>query len=313
MYTASNVTIPPVPPTCSTSNCSFSLYNSLSACALIANVTDLLNVTPITGNIHNGNGFNVWEYGQFQNVNLSLPNGVSMPAGEVVLKIQTLTTEVDGGTPWPVLVTNQSLAFSALPDIPASAILDFFILYQTNVAPVPITGNETAVTFAYRAIEVLFHWCVNTDSTTVTAGKATTEIVRSSRNASIDEVYFNTTVTTENDTTNYTVGNAAGNAVTQYLMTNFGNGSSTSNGGFSSQGADVLTTAVWPAVSWSGVSPAELADTDAIAMQGVQNLTTNLATSLTNSLVIFILHSLIIHSQLELIVYEQVNTMAIQQ
>jgi hypothetical protein len=172
--TASNLAILPVSRTCSTANSTFPPYSSLSVCSLVANVTDRLKMIQSAANNNN----KAMSASDFIHANLTLPNGVWMLAGEVLLKTQTPTCESnEDHFEYEMPETNRSasLEFAPLPGID-SAMSNFFVLYQTFLS------DTTPKTYYYRAIEVLLHWCVNVYSTAVAAGKATTQIVNSSRN-----------------------------------------------------------------------------------------------------------------------------------
>ena len=275
MWTTPNVTILPVSPVCSTANCTFQVYNSLAICSSVANVTDFLAVE-------------VTSDGDFTQSKMTLPNGIwFIPmAGGSTLSIQTQTkmgTSRNTGyfTEVPYPVNSTSLAFANLSDIQDSAILDFFVLYNKDLY------EETPFTPAYRAIEVLFYWCINSYSTSVTAGIVTTEIVTSSNSVLShgDPISLSPIVLSSgNDTINYTVGLFPADVMTFDWLPILGTGSYSQTGqGFTSQGAEVFSYALHPAGIGDAIkTAAELANSDAISWQVVLNLTNNIATSLTN-------------------------------
>jgi hypothetical protein len=165
MWTAPNVTILPVSPICSTANCTFPVYNSLALCSSVANVTDYLTVKPTA-----------------YSSNMSLPNGIWFEPDAFSLYIQTQTTQEsfeNGITAIPNPINSTSLAFKNFSDIQASVVLDFFVLYEKALTVPGAPSNDSEI-FAYRAIEILFYWCVNSYSTNMTAGNARTELIASS-------------------------------------------------------------------------------------------------------------------------------------
>jgi hypothetical protein len=290
MWTAPNVTILPVSPICSTANCTFPVYNSLALCSSVANVTDYLTVKPTA-----------------YSSNMSLPNGIWFEPDAFSLYIQTQTTQEsfeNGITAIPNPINSTSLAFKNFSDIQASVVLDFFVLYEKALTVPGAPSNDSEI-FAYRAIEILFYWCVNSYSTNMTAGNARTELIASSSNvvsagdADTSEGDPNPespiVLGTKNDPTEYTVDWNAADVLTFYLLDNLGTGNfsqapseDTPPGaqvslGFTTEGAQVISYAVLPAGMGPVLTPEGLADEDAANFEAIQNLTTNLATSLTNT------------------------------
>jgi hypothetical protein len=305
MWTATNDTISPVSPICSTANCTFPMYDSLAVCSDVANVTEYLNVTRYSADFINAIANNQslqsiygwYPYEPYANV--SLPNGVWLPAGRYLLKCQRPGSEdLTEEDPYLSLSTQEtnmteSVAFALLPGIQDSALFDFFIIYQTDleVPDMPV----------YRAIEVLFYWCVNTYSTTVTAGNASTQIVSSSRNVlSPGKIYAGfpdlpIVLSSGNDATTYTVEPVSALAMTLFLLQNLGSGSFSMSSAYTSEGAGALVNAIGHGVAGNpvftdpvtglilNISREELPGVDAQGMEAVRNLTNNIATSLTNS------------------------------
>ena len=228
-------------------------------------------------------------------VNMTLPNGIWFAPDAVSLDIQTQTTVQyfegnDATVPNPINST--SLSFANFSGNQASVILDFFVLYVK-------IANPNSTENAYRALEVLFYWCVNSYSTNVTAGNVTTEIVASSSNVvspGDGDSHSPMVLKSGTDTTEYTVDVYATDVLTFYLLPNLGTGNfsqapsdpsdlggTQASRGFTSQGAEVVSYALVPAGLGSSFTPAELADEDATNFKAVQNLTNNIATSLTNT------------------------------
>lgn len=232
----------------------------------------------------------------YGSVNMTLPNGIWFDSGDVSLDIQTQTTVqyFEGDyAPVPNPINSTSLSFANFSGNQASVILDFFVLYVK-------IANPNSTENAYRALEVLFYWCVNSYSTNVTAGNVTTEIVASSSNVvspGDGDSQSPMVLKSGTDTTEYTVDVYAADVLTYYLLPNLGTGNfsqspldASSRGGtqvsrgFTSQGAEVVSYALLPAGMGSTFNKnAELADEDATNFKAVQNLTNNLATSLTNT------------------------------
>ncbi|KAE9366582.1 hypothetical protein N431DRAFT_548413 [Stipitochalara longipes BDJ] len=290
MWTAPNVTILPVSPVCSTANCTFPVYNSLALCSSVANVTDYLTMKPAT----------------MEGVNMTLPNGVWFEAGVESLGVQTQTSteffpDSNSWVSYPNPINSTSLAFTNFSGIQASVVLDFFVLYQKDLTAPRAASNDSEL-YAYRAIEILFYWCVNSYSTNVTAGNVTTEIVASSSNVvSPGDMSLNSpssiVLGAKNDTTEYKVDSITANVLTFYLLDNLGTGNFSMSPllappqgaqylyGFSSEGVEALSYALLPTGLAGGkITPATLAGEDATNFEAVQNLTNNLATSITNTM-----------------------------
>ncbi|KAK1751795.1 hypothetical protein QBC47DRAFT_405814 [Echria macrotheca] len=164
----------PVEATCGTSNCTFTPYTSLAVCMKIKDVSDRLTVAEIKNStsadwtngeasmsaVGDGNGTTAW--------NATLPNGISFvtPLSYAMLLIGN----------------DVSLAFADDPVDRLTALAHMFAIYP-NAGNVSYPGFDRASNpepWAFRAVEVLYHACVNTYETTVVAGNSTTVVTASS-------------------------------------------------------------------------------------------------------------------------------------
>jgi hypothetical protein len=299
IWTATNDTVSPASPICSTANCTSPVYDSLAdslaVCSVVANVSEHLDITPYSAGfikaIANNQSLQSI-YGRFPYANVSLSNGVWLPAGEYLLKCQRPWSEdLSELDPYLSLGTQEtnmteSVAFALLPGIQDSALFDYFIIYQTDL--------EVPDAHVYREIEVLFYWCINTYSTTVTAGKASTQIVSSSRNVlSSGKILdgYPIVLSSGNDATNYTVDPESALAMTLYLVQNLGSGNFSVYGVYTSEGVGALANAINLGIASTNpltgvtlnIPRKELLGADAYGMEAIQNITNSNATSLTNS------------------------------
>lgn len=155
IWTPLNETYPRLAPTCSTGNCKFPPFSSLAVCAAMNDVTDLLNVTSL-GPYPNGSSFPMTK--------ATLPNGVFLEVGDSEWGTlnMSIPTNYESFTDAP----NVSLSFGNRPDLLRAGLVNIAVIY----------GNETLITDAhmYRAVEILFHLCVESYDVQTVNGTAST-------------------------------------------------------------------------------------------------------------------------------------------
>ncbi|CZR66586.1 uncharacterized protein PAC_16487 [Phialocephala subalpina] len=279
LFNAANESITHTAPSCPTGNCTWPDFSSLGICSKTANITSFLSVVSVPGNQSASIGYIV-------DNNVTLPNGAYLQAGAMGLNITTPPDVVDGLSVSP---TNHSLAFQHEPNTKRTTISNHFIIYQNS--------NSTSQP-SFGAIEVLLYWCVNTYSTSVQSGIASTNVTTSgvnigSTNASIPmpmgagtngtyQQWGNLALNPMNSTANYTVNGNANAALTSYMaLTWRGWYEMGSGGGYSSDAAMALSDALFQEPSIANVTGKAADD---LQMAGIQNLTANVATSITNNI-----------------------------
>lgn len=148
---------------CSAGNCTWPVFSSLGVCVSMSNITDKLTV--VTG------------YDKRLDASLPLDGQLSLwetPTKDHPADIVNMTSvevrDEDGLAPFPP--QRRTLADWDNPDVLNASFSQFFFIY-TNQKFSPAAAN----TDRYRAVELLWHFCVNTYNVTVTDGKEKTEIV----------------------------------------------------------------------------------------------------------------------------------------
>ncbi|KAK0646425.1 hypothetical protein B0T16DRAFT_458346 [Cercophora newfieldiana] len=163
---------------CGSSNCTFERYKSLGMCMKINNITHLLTVFEIKnstsehwtgGNnranaVYEGNGTTSW--------NASLPLGINFVSP---LSFAMMLAGND-----------KSLSFLDSRDDNYTAISHFYVMYS-NAGNVSYPGRDRSQDkpWEWQALEIMFHACVITYETEVTAGISTTRQIATS-NAVLD-------------------------------------------------------------------------------------------------------------------------------
>jgi len=170
--------VPPLEPTCASSNCTFERYKSLGMCMKMNDITHLLKVVELknstsehwTGGsnranaVYEGNGTTSW--------NASLPVGI------------TFVTPLSYSM---MLAGNdRSLSFLDSRDDNYTAIARFYVMYS-NAGNVSWPGRDRSQDkpWEFRALEILYHACVITYETEVVAGTPITRQIATS-NAVLD-------------------------------------------------------------------------------------------------------------------------------
>lgn len=111
--------------------------------------------------------------------NASLPNGIFLTGGAETYNFN-MSSPLFGNLPGAdasqenFLPSTASLAFSKLDGKVSGAIANAFIIYTNQ------TFESRRPEAAFRAVEVMWHFCVSTYSTTVARGVSTTRLVNSS-------------------------------------------------------------------------------------------------------------------------------------
>ncbi|KAK1757383.1 hypothetical protein QBC47DRAFT_296287 [Echria macrotheca] len=181
IYHPTNEQLPAVPPICSSGDCQWSDFNSLAVCAATADITDKLSVSneTVRSSVASGIGLVNGQELQISFRNATLPSGAFLLGG-----VSTYNLNISAPLPPVVagsqgsenfLPTTESLGFSKLDGRTTSGIANIFVVYTNQT--LPRAGIEEHV---FRAVEVLWHFCVNTYSATVTRGLSSTALVNSS-------------------------------------------------------------------------------------------------------------------------------------
>ncbi|KAH8889461.1 hypothetical protein GQ53DRAFT_869863 [Thozetella sp. PMI_491] len=180
LYADADTSTEYVKPLCPSGNCTFDEYQSIALCTQVADISHLLTVSPIRNstsadwtfvgdstprtvlNQISPNGSTAW--------NATLPNGISLvtPASYAIARYMSNTSD--------------TLAFADHYNAQNfTAVTKLFIIYSNagNVTYPGYAGPDEA-NWDFHALEILFHVCVNTYSTTVSAGNASTELISSS-------------------------------------------------------------------------------------------------------------------------------------
>lgn len=303
LYNAVNESILATTPMCSTGNCTWPLYSSLSVCALVNDVSSLLTKTPVPGNVSAMIG-GVTDY------NVTLPNGAYLLAGQFVLNITTLPSIDARG--FSVPLSNHTLSFANEPHIENTTVVNSFVIYRKNIN----TASET-----FGAIEILLRWCVNTYNSSTVAGTPTTSIASTSNSVLtangttlqlVNGTWSNSSGTgwemynqtrygqlvlpssNSADKSNYTVDGAANYALTGFMKSVFKGTYITGFGStYSTDTAMSLSNALWNAPYTANTSGTLTeSDQDKMQLEGVRSATNNIAVSMTNK---FVLPSLLPH------------------
>ncbi|GAB1317797.1 hypothetical protein MFIFM68171_08007 [Madurella fahalii] len=163
-------------PLCPTGNCTFPRYTSLAVCAQTADISHLLNVTRIE-NSQPSEWFGGPAYIQLgmdeprTAYNVSLPNGFG-----IVTPAPFTAVQRTGHAP---------IAFASDPNASNfTAVAHVFNIYSNegNVSDPAYrpTDPRPGGVWDFRAVETLYHLCVNTYQTEVIAGRHSTTVVASS-------------------------------------------------------------------------------------------------------------------------------------
>ncbi|KAF4949052.1 hypothetical protein FSARC_13601 [Fusarium sarcochroum] len=163
-FYAVNQTLPHVAPTCSTSRCEWPPVSSLGLCASVKNVTEYLEVS---GPKEGTNGIRLY--------NASLPEGLGFlnftDKFHVMANVSSPLRQQSEDDDDEVGVPKRRTLSDWDADIEATTIAHFFIIHS-NASP----NMKTR----FRAVELLWHFCVRTYAIEVTNGTDETTISASS-------------------------------------------------------------------------------------------------------------------------------------
>ena len=161
-------------PNCPTGNCTFGIYKSLAVCTKVADISSFLKVTKLANTSVDdwflpstrvsGNGVPAYK--------ASLPNGFTVVTPVVyAAELAAIDSE-----------NNASLAFMDNNDANnVTALSHAFLIYSNSGNLSSLGLNSTSkVPWSFRAIEILFHVCVNSYQTQVVDGVLDTKVVESS-------------------------------------------------------------------------------------------------------------------------------------
>jgi hypothetical protein len=178
--------VPHLHPLCSSGDCQWQNFSSLAVCGAVADVSDRLTVSNQTGAKNLGVSL-----GSANNETVSearLPNGLFLVGSTSTCNLNVSWPHAStngsagaGGTDGQesFLPARTSLAFSDQDGRVSSAIANFFLVYTSQAS----NSSRTA----FRATEVLLHFCVNTYQVSTSRGVSTSRVVHSSTLATQDE------------------------------------------------------------------------------------------------------------------------------
>lgn len=161
-------------PNCPTGNCTFGVYKSLAVCTKVADISSFLTVTKLANT-----SVDDWFLSSTQVTGNGVPAyNASLPNGFTVITPVVYAAEIsviDGEN-------NASIAFMDNNDANnVTALSHAFLIYSNsgNFSSSEL-NNTVEEPWKFRAIEILFHVCVNSYETEVIAGVLNTKVVASS-------------------------------------------------------------------------------------------------------------------------------------
>ncbi|KAK3310477.1 uncharacterized protein B0T15DRAFT_507150 [Chaetomium strumarium] len=287
IYHAVDEQLPDLQPVCSSGNCEWRNFSSLAVCGAVADISDRLTISNQTRARSLGislgvandeparearlpNGLFLVGSTSTCNLNISWPHPSANASGDAAV--------ADGQESF--LPARTSLAFSDEDGRVSSAIANFFLVYTNQTAEVAL-GSQQGV---FRAAEVLLHFCVNTYTVSTSRGLSITKLVHSSALAAQDTPVGLRDASTRSrrvilraasDVGVYSVKRDDVKLLNAYLLSLF-SGTYSSRYGRTIGGETATSEALGLSMFRGGL--------DAEAMRTViNNLTTNVATSLTNT------------------------------
>lgn len=150
-------------PTCSSADCRWPLFRSLAVCGVMKNVTEHLEISDRDSNsTHKIYSADLWVgNSRLKNVTRVLENRPKVVA--YTPRIKTITMDFP--------TRRESAGFMDQSNIINTTISQLHFIYN---------NNQTApFSASFRAVELLWHFCVNTYNVSVTNGVPKTEIVAS--------------------------------------------------------------------------------------------------------------------------------------
>lgn len=258
-------------PFCTSSECQWQVFSSLAVCAAVADISDKLTISDSINASDVSAGLDPASSGLAVH-NASLPNGILLFGGTDTFNMN-MSSAVDGATGANFLPVATSISFSKEDARVSSAIANFFIVYTNQ------TSDLNRQDAAFRAVEVLFHFCVNTYSVSVSQGTAETILVNSSTILGPSEP---TSVVLQAFDERYTIKRDDVRLLSSHLTSLFSGVYSYRYGkevvGMTAA-SDAMGTAMFGRKDGSGTS---LGDSEEDVRAAIGNLTRNVATSLTN-------------------------------
>ncbi|KAK0730393.1 hypothetical protein B0H67DRAFT_478915, partial [Lasiosphaeris hirsuta] len=261
-------------PFCTSNECQWQVFGSLAVCAGVADISDKLtisdpiNASDVGANLNSAtNGVSVHR--------ASLPNGIFLLGGTDTFNMN-MSSAVDGATRSNFLPVATSISFSRDDTRVSGAIANFFVIYTNQTSDL---SRQDAV---FRAVEVLFHFCVNTYSVSVSQGAVETILVNSSTVLGPSEQ--TSVVLRAFDESAYTVKRDDVRLLSTYLTSLFSGVYSYWYGKTGTEvtaASDALGTAMFRGKDGSGTS---LGDSEEDVRVAIGNLTRNVAIGLTNSI-----------------------------
>jgi hypothetical protein len=270
VFTPANQTYAYLGPTCSTGNCRWSPFNSLAVCVTMNDVTDKLNMTGV------------------QYPNATLPNGLALGSS---LHERGWLINITADTIYPdhiVPFAKQTLSFANQTDLLLTGLIDTSIIYANY--------SSNATTFG--AVEILFHFCIESYDIETVNGSTTTN-----RTASYTDVAFSsyphgttpvkwsvddttTILTSPGDHQNYTISSQSSDDITSTALNLFSGVYSDSQWSMD-QGATPLSMALGLALYTPATQTLTIHHGEEQTRQAILNIMQNIAISLTNVYVSF--------------------------
>ncbi|KAK0630085.1 hypothetical protein B0T17DRAFT_506582 [Bombardia bombarda] len=310
IYNPVDAKVPDVEPLCSSGECQWQNFSSLAVCVDVADISNQLVISQQAraSTISASLGIS----GDDLVRTASLPNGVFLVGSPSSFNLNMSSPEINNPAQGGFLPLTASLAFANQDDKISSAIANAFIVYTNQTTATSTSGsNNTSV---FRAVEVLWHFCVNTYQVATSQGVSTSRQVDSTILAPVSLNTAATTIFEERhsppsllgsetsrrtprallrERSEYSVNSADVRLLRNYIVSVFSGTYSLGYGGEAgglTPTSEVLGTAMFGAsVSSDGVSGVgtrsivvEAEDSRLRAV--IANLTQNVATSLTNTI-----------------------------
>ncbi|KAK4105369.1 hypothetical protein N658DRAFT_491829 [Parathielavia hyrcaniae] len=301
IYHAVDEEVRPLQPLCSSGNCQWQNFSSLAVCSAVADVSDLVVPDQATSS---GGGSLGGAKNELTN-EARLPNGLFLAGSTTTYNLNiswpqgspSSSTTSGGGEAYGTdgrgsfLPARTSLAFSQRDGRVSSAIANFFLVYTNQTGEL---ASDPQPADAFRAAEVLLHFCVNTYEASTSGGASTSRVVHSSTLAADNEASSNALVAVRNDASSsspqahrvrlhaagvkgvYSVERGDVELLNRYLLSLF---SGTYSYRYGKSGVGETATSEALGLAMFGGGPR--GDDELRAVVG--NLTTNVAISLTNT------------------------------
>jgi hypothetical protein len=167
--------IQPSPPECPSGNCTFTPYRTLSVCAKVSDISHMLTISRFEkppeaawSSYYRGEVYGQVAANKTFAYNVSLPNGIYF------------TTPLS----YAALIRRgeNSLAFADDPNASNFTALSFQYLIYSTAGNVSYPGYEPPPDqkpWSFRAVEILYHLCVNTYETEVRSGRHVSKVIES--------------------------------------------------------------------------------------------------------------------------------------